>query len=240
MANDYLQFSEIVPRLSPEEEGWLQEQLQSIQALGDREYPEDAPDDKVLPPGEPDFTGPRFLRDNPDFDSDSEVLGFKFAFHGEHDPHDAWGRHLWIYAEESGDPTHVAWLVRKFLARFRPDESWSLTFATTCSKLRAGEFGGGAVFVTAHGIQSQDSYIFVENQGKAFQGQIEAARLVQEAEKAGIKPEDLDEATHDAAMNNGGLVEQIQFLVERHGADEPRKLLGEMAASRKTDGNTDP
>ena len=62
---------------------------------------------------------------------------------------DGWGRHLWFYAEESGSPDNVAWLVQKFLKRFRPDQCWSLTYAATCSKPRVGEFGGGAVFVTA-------------------------------------------------------------------------------------------
>ena len=60
-----------------------------------------------------------------------------------------WGRHLWVYAEESGSPDNVAWLVQKFLKKFRPDQCWSLTYSTTCSKPRVGEFGGGAVFVTA-------------------------------------------------------------------------------------------
>ena len=157
-----------------------------------------------------------------------------------------WGRGEIPRPTPHGDPTHVAWLVRKFLARFRPDECWSLTFATTCSKPRAGEFGGGAVFVTARGSRSQDGYSFVEDQAKAFQCQIEAARLVQEAEELGITPEDLDEAVHDtagalaSAMNNDGLEEQITFLVERLGVDETRRLLAETTAdAKRADGNTD-
>ena len=43
-------------------------------------------------------------------------------------------RSLWLHADDYGDPTHVAWLVHKFLKRFRPDQCWSLTYANTCSK----------------------------------------------------------------------------------------------------------
>jgi hypothetical protein len=60
-------------------------------------------------------------------------------------------------------------LVTKFLKEFRPDQCWSLTYATTCSKPRVGEFGGGAVFVTADAISWQNAYGFIEEQRAAFQ-----------------------------------------------------------------------
>src|SRR5689334_18897111 len=60
---------------------------------------------------------------------------------------------LWLYAEESGDPDEVARFVRAFLARFRPGDRFSLTYADSCSKPRLGEFSGGAVFVTRDGSQ---------------------------------------------------------------------------------------
>ena len=78
-------------------------------------------------------------------------------------------RHAWIYAEESGDPARLAHLVQKFLKQFRPDQCWSLTYATTCSKPRIGEFGGGAVFVTADAIRWQSAYAFVEQQRATFE-----------------------------------------------------------------------
>ena len=59
-------------------------------------------------------------------------------------------------------------LVQKFLKRFRPDQWWSLTYAATCSKPRVGEFGGGAVFVTADEIFQQDACDFVQAKRTQF------------------------------------------------------------------------
>jgi len=75
-----------------------------------------------------------------------------------------WGRHLWVYSQESGNPDNVAWLVQRLLKKFRPDLCWSLTYATTCSKPRAGEFGGGAVFATADEIRWENAHDFIARQ----------------------------------------------------------------------------
>ena len=64
---------------------------------------------------------------------------------------------LWFCAEESGDPRAVAEFVRDFLKRFRPNDSFSLEYALTCSKPRLDGFGGGAVFVTAVEIEHMDT-----------------------------------------------------------------------------------
>jgi hypothetical protein len=124
MADNYLLFSEIVPKLGPDEEAWLQAQLQQIAVHGDEETAIDGLDDQAIEGA--DWYGPRFLRDYGDFDFESDTLGFAFCFQDDTDP-DGWGRHLWVFAEESGDPNHVVHLVRKFLKRFRPDQCWSLT-----------------------------------------------------------------------------------------------------------------
>jgi hypothetical protein len=42
MANNYLQFSEVIPRLSESEEAWLREQLEVICVRDGKEYPENA------------------------------------------------------------------------------------------------------------------------------------------------------------------------------------------------------
>jgi hypothetical protein len=58
------------------------------------------------------------------------------------------------------------------------------------------------------------------------------AVLVTEATTQGVSSEDLDEAVHDAVsglatkLNNDGLEAQIEFLMQRLGADETRRLLG--------------
>lgn len=129
MANNYLTFSEQLGRLTKEEKTWLKQQLEYIES-----------DEGDLP---------RFLVGCGEEDVDEQ--GFEFEFLSSA----ASGRYLWLYAEESGNPQHVAILVQKFLQAFRPRECWSLTYACWCDKPRIGEFGGGAVFVTAEEIQEQ-------------------------------------------------------------------------------------
>ena len=162
MADNYLQFSEMLPNLTAEEAAWLEEQLQKIVVYGDREFVEDDPAIATMP-NDPDFTGPRFLRDDPDFDCRYDVLDFEFAFQDEHG-----ARSLWLYADTHGNPEHVAWLIHKFLKRFRPDQCWSLTYANTCSKPIVGEFAGGAVFVTATEIKQQTTDDFIQQERAAF------------------------------------------------------------------------
>lgn len=166
MADNYLQFSETLPNLTAEETAWLKEQLQPIVVFGDREFVEDDPAITTLPVSDPEFTGPRFLRDNPDFDYRYDAQGFESAFCDEDHPP---ARYLWLYAEDYGNPEHAAWLIHKFLTRFRPDQCWSLTYANSCSKPRVGEFSGGAVFVTAEEIQWQDADDWVQQQRARFQ-----------------------------------------------------------------------
>jgi hypothetical protein len=184
MADNFLLFSETLNKLPAEETAWLEEQLQTIVAFGDRELPEDDPA-IASSPSEPDFTGPRFLRDNPDFDCRYDVLGFEFAFFAEEDA----SRYLWLHADTYGNPEHVAWLIHKFLKRFRPDQCWSLTYANTCSKPRVGEFGGGAVFVTATEIKQQTTDDWIQPQRAAFiQNYTPPARTTQHAKRTTTIP----------------------------------------------------
>ncbi|MGE0535172.1 MAG: hypothetical protein AB7O68_09365 [Pirellulales bacterium] len=67
------------------------------------------------------------------------------------------GRCLKLFAVEAGDPEAVARLVQEFLRRFRPQASFGLSWCASCSKMRDGEFGGGAVFVTAERIEAWSS-----------------------------------------------------------------------------------
>ena len=165
MPNNYLQFSEIITDLAADEEIWLRQQLEHVVVCGDQEY-RDGEVPKDLNPRDADWSGIRAWRDL-ETDDDPEWLGFDCEFDDSSEWED-WGRHLWIYAEESGDPDRAAHLVQKFLRRFRPDQCWSLTYAVTCSKLRVGEFSGGGCFVSAGEIKWQDSYRFVEEQRQAF------------------------------------------------------------------------
>jgi hypothetical protein len=167
MANHYVEFSQVLPKLTEEEAEWLRQQLEVVSVFGDVEYAEDAlPDD--LKNKDADWTGCRAYRDMKNDDHDfGENAGFEYAF-SEDDKDEEWGRHLWIHAVEYGNIERVAHLVQKFLKRFRPDDSWAMTWATTCSKPRVGEFGGGAVFVTAANIEWDSAHDFVEEQRAAF------------------------------------------------------------------------
>ena len=166
MANNYLELSEVLPHLTAEEEAWLREQLQCVYIFDGREHPEDGlPSD--LDAADADWYGCRAWRDLEGYDPEGEPVGFAYEFDGDHDTPDGWGRHVWLHAEESADLERIAHLVRKFLQQFRQQACWSLTYATGCSKPRVGEFGGGAMFVTADEVRWQDAYDFVEAQSAA-------------------------------------------------------------------------
>ena len=161
MADNFLQFSEMLYDITSCEVAWLQRQLEPIAVIDGREYHED---DDAVADRERDlsFHGFRFLLDYEDLDDDADVRGFEIDFQDD-------AANVWLSADVNGDPGRVAHLVCKFLKQFRPDQCWSLTYACTCSKLRIGEFGGGAVFVTADEVRRQNGYDFVQQERAAFE-----------------------------------------------------------------------
>jgi hypothetical protein len=171
MANNYLQFSEVIRQITPDEEKWLQEQLEVVYVFDGHEYREhELP--KELDPTHAQFVGSRTYRDMEDYDASEEDAGFCYKFcTAEDDDPDRWGRHLWLSAEEGGDLDRVAHFVQKFLRAFRPGECWSLTWSESCSRPRVGEFGGGALFVTADDVKWQSSCSFIAEQQLAFKRQ---------------------------------------------------------------------
>lgn len=60
---------------------------------------------------------------------------------------------VWICSEESGDVEKVADFVQSFLQAFNKKFAWSLEWSNSCSKMRTDGFGGGAVVVTAEGME---------------------------------------------------------------------------------------
>jgi hypothetical protein len=178
LADNYLQFSEVIPNLMAPEEEWLKRQLEGIAVVDGVEYPYELGDcqvavgdgDKTVPVDAAEFAGSRAYRDMKDYDFDvhGDSIGFEYRFDNDSSPPDGHGRHMWIYADEGSEPALVAHLVQKFLRQFRPRDCWSLTYSASCSKARVGEFSGGAVFVTAARIKWQNSYQFVEQQRAAF------------------------------------------------------------------------
>ena len=194
MANNYLQFSEVIPQLTTQEADWLRGQLEVVCVFGEHEHPEDK-----LPSGmnrdEADWIGCRAYRDMLGYDPNyGWDLGFEYQF-SRNDRDKVWGRHLWLYADESGAVDRVAHLVQKFLKAHRPDESWSLTWAVSCSKPRVGEFGGGAVFVTAEEISWQDAHDFAADRQLSLRPRRDIVALIARAQRIGVQVADLDVAS---------------------------------------------
>src|SRR6185295_8666734 len=100
--------------------------------------------------------------------------------------------------EDNGNIDQVCHIVQKFLKQFRPNEYWTLTFAATCSKPRAGEFSGGAVFVTAEAIHWDHAAAFIEREKAAF------------VERRIGKPAEFTDADPTIVVNvSGGLVQDV-------------------------------
>ncbi len=205
MADHYLSFSEVLPLLTDAEMAWLREQLRTVCVFGGLEYPADD-----LPKGfdehDADWIGWRAFRDMGAYDPDGgEGAGFEYHFRegGGSD----WGRHLWLFAEEAGYLDRVAHLVQKFLQVHRPDQSWSLTYATTCSKPRVGEFGGGALFVTADEVSWENAYDFVEQRQKEFAEKQPRQQALRQAQ---------DAADDGAPISEGGSVSGSEAGADFH------------------------
>lgn len=68
----------------------------------------------------------------------------------------------------------------------------------------------------------------------------DVSELVAMAESMGLKPEDLDDLVHDAisarasAINNGGLDDQLAFLVEQCGREQIRAALQGLVSSQSS------
>jgi hypothetical protein len=240
MANNYLQFSEVIPQLTTQEADWLRAQLEVVCVFGELEHPEDKLPSR-LNRDEADWIGCRAYRDLLGYDPEwGWDVGFEYQFSRDDRDKD-WGRHLWLYADESGAADRVAHLVQKFLKEFRPDESWSLTWAVSCSKPRVGEFGGGAVFVTAEEITWQDAHDFAADRQLSLQPRRDIVALIARAQTLGVQVTDLDEAVHEAAsslastVNNCGVADQVEWLIGRQGLGAIKDMIDTLASHQPQD-----
>jgi len=75
-----------------------------------------------------------------------------------------------FYSEDQGDPWHVATLVQNLFRKYYPDACFTLNWAGTCSKPRAGEFDGGGLFVTATDIEHLNVAEWLHKKVKEFGG----------------------------------------------------------------------
>jgi hypothetical protein len=68
------------------------------------------------------------------------------------------------------------------------------------------------------------------------------AKLVDRADAAGLEPEDLDEIVHEFAasiaadINNGGLDDQIRYLVDGLGAQHTERQIEDLIESQPREG----
>lgn len=141
MSNSYLQFSEVLPKLSDEEAAWFPNYINGRHQGLDVE-------------GKP-----------ADFDENGFFPDFKFAIKktdGE------WGTYAWFYADESGSVVQVGEVVQEFLRRFRPSECFMLTWAEWNGKPHVGQFDGGGLFVTASDIELFHAGEWARNRTKRF------------------------------------------------------------------------
>ena len=126
MSDIYTQLSEVLCIRSQEEEDWIKDKLTAIdQAINNDVLPKDTP---------------KWITDWPD---GYQELGFDWEI-------DRTGKNpkLWVHGDDVNLDA-LAEFIQRFLKRFDEDGCWRCTWAGTCSKYVIGEFGGGAMFVTA-------------------------------------------------------------------------------------------
>lgn len=156
MANNYLQFSEVLTLKNPKEAEWVKRRLGLFKRVGESDDPESHPEY-----------------------SDYEKMVKQYVNHGD-DPviefdwnieqRRADGRFLlYIFSEESGNIDQAAIFVQEFLLNFTPDKCFYISWAETCSRPRAGEFGGGAAFITAKKIQWMNIADWCDDKRKKFE-----------------------------------------------------------------------
>lgn len=229
MANNYLEFSGVIPNLTAGEEAWLRSQLEYVVVVDGQEYSE-APADRA-----PEWQGYRGWRDDENCGPQGDAaLGFTYKFQDDDTPNH-WGRHLCVYAQENGEPERLAHLVQKFLRQFRPHDYWTLSYATYCGKPYVGAFGGGALLVTAGEVRHQDVGDYLEVAIGMFEEGRDSGRhvprLVELVEGAGLEAGNLDEAVSQAAsekaasINRSGVDVQVEYLVNTCGAAEAERTL---------------
>ena len=147
MANNYLQFSEIIEALSDEEIQFFSD------ALGwEPPYDEegDVPED---------FEWPAW------YDQDAQSVGFGCDLSRE-------DRSIHFYAEEYGNVDTIVELVHEFIVKFRPTFVFQLTFAEYCSKLRIGEFGGGSLVASKYGIEWVNAHVWATQKSEEIRKRI--------------------------------------------------------------------
>ena len=73
-----------------------------------------------------------------------------------------------FYADESGNPYHVAKLVQDLFRKYHHDACFTIEWAVSSNRARPGSFSGGAMFVTAEKIEAFSTYQWLQKKTKAW------------------------------------------------------------------------
>lgn len=145
MANNYLQFSMTVPVKTAAEEAWCRQSLPALEQFFSNK--ENSVQEFATDIASVVIEGLR---------KEWSYQGFEWSITPTADTTDHVAD-LWLHADESGEPEQVAAFLRAYLKKFIPGGSLWFSWAYTCSKMRANEFGGGAAVVTADRVTIFDS-----------------------------------------------------------------------------------
>ena len=127
MANNYVSFCEELPIHNQEEHDWWQHVLSFD------------PDDHDDPAAQFEMV------------SGVEDVEFDYGWLGVEV--DLEGNKVILYSEDGDNVDLTARVVQAFLRRFHPTKNFILRYAEYCSRMRVGEFNGGALVVTAQRIE---------------------------------------------------------------------------------------
>lgn len=155
MANNYLQFSLLVPLKTKAELRWVAKTLTALTRLFESPGEFDEKRARALGP-----LGRRIIEERWDY------LDLQWSIEPAHDDADVGA--VWIYAEQSGNPDQVAVVLEEYLKKFNPTGVVTFSWAYTCSKLRVNEFGGGAAVVTSEGTKTLDAQSWAEDLAAKF------------------------------------------------------------------------
>ncbi len=147
MANNFLQFALSFPLKTRAEQDWCTKTMNALTDL--LECNAEDPEEKQQLAKELGALGHVVMSEGYDF------IDFEWS---------ASATEMHIYAEESGTPELVAAFLQQYLEKFHTESSLWFAWAFTCSKMRSGEFGGGAAFVTARSISFLDTHSWAEEQ----------------------------------------------------------------------------
>ena len=148
MSDSFLQFALSFPLKTRAEQQWCEKTMNTLTEL--LEFDADAdPDEREQLAKELGALGYVVVSQGWDY------IDFEFSISATE---------MRIYANESGTPELVAAFLQQYLEQFHPKGSLSFSWAFTCSKMRSGEFGGGAAFVTAKSITFIDTTNWADEQ----------------------------------------------------------------------------